>query len=315
MPGIRHCAIRFTGVDTYFARATATNLMPRPQVAQGGMLTNLANLCPIPLAWAPYFMDFKTPHEALGMGRRLVATLTSADDQTRADPILDWLQGTCVRLGAGQDDRIHSTMDQDFESTAPDARVILWMKTRVSQYQKDPPLSPPAGVAGGGGGGVLPPGTLAPRAGEKEYSQLETSKIQAACGLTDAQWATDLPELYTRMLEEGRTTARVKALLEDIFQPDDIYSLSSVHMTVADKMAKDIKEINFGYNNDLSYNMCHRGISPFTVIGVSMATASRRRRQADRFMRTSNLTLAEVTLADTTPNLIPTKYHGLTKLR
>jgi hypothetical protein len=94
-------------------------------------------------------------------------------------------------------------MDQDFESTTPDAQVIQWMKARVSQYQKDPPLAPPAGGAGGGGAPVLPPGALAPRAGEKKYSQLETSKIQAACGLTDAQWATDLPELYTLMMKEG----------------------------------------------------------------------------------------------------------------
>jgi hypothetical protein len=57
---------------------------------------------------------------------------------------------------------------------------------------------------------------LSARTKEKEYTQLETSKIQAACGLTDAQWSTDLPELYIRMLDEGRTTPRVKALLEDL---------------------------------------------------------------------------------------------------
>ncbi len=111
------------------------------------------------------------------------------------------------------------------------------------------------------------------------------------------------------MLEEGRTTTRVKALLEDIFRPDDLFSLASVHLTVTDDMAKDIKEINLGYNNDLSYDSSHRGVSPFAVIGVSMATASRRRRHADRFTRTTNLTLAEVAMSDTTPDPIPTEYH------
>jgi hypothetical protein len=86
---------------------------------------------------------------------------------------------------------------------------------------------------------------------------LETSKIQAACGLTDAQWETDLLELYTRMLEEGRTTAKVKALLEDIFRPDDDFSLAAVQINVTDKLAKDIKNINLGYNNDISYECCH----------------------------------------------------------
>ncbi len=62
---------------------------------------------------------------------------------------------------------------------------------------------------------MLPVGALTSWAGEREYSTLETSKIQAACCLTDEQeWATDLPELYGRMLDEGQTTARVKALLD-----------------------------------------------------------------------------------------------------
>jgi hypothetical protein len=43
------------------------------------------------------------------------------------------------------------------------------------------------------------------------------------------------------MLEEGRTTARVKALLEDVFRPDDHYSLTNVHLGVTMDMAKDIK--------------------------------------------------------------------------
>jgi hypothetical protein len=40
------------------------------------------------------------------------------------------------------------------------------------------------------------------------------------------------------------------------------------------------------------------------MIGVSMATASKQ----------NNLTLAEVTMADTTPDPIPTGYHGVINL-
>ena len=122
------------------------------------------------------------------------------------------------------------------------------------------------------------------QSGEREYSQLETMKIQAACGLTNAQCDTDLPEVYTRMLEEGCTTARVKALLEDVFRPQDLLLLTNVHLGVTTDLAKDIKKLNFGYSNNWSYDTCHRGISPFVVIGVSMATASKCCHQADRFI-------------------------------
>jgi hypothetical protein len=50
------------------------------------------------------------------------------------------------------------------------------------------------------------------------------------------------------MLQESRTTMQVKALLEDIFRPDNIFSLLSAHLTATDDMTKDIKEINLGYN-------------------------------------------------------------------
>jgi hypothetical protein len=234
-------------------------------------------------------MDSKTPYEALEMGRKLVATLSNVADQTRASPLLDWLRAACVGLGPNAADRGMRLQNQGFNPTAPNARVIMWMQNKVARYQKAGIPNPtPMGIGAVVVPPILPGGTLLSRAGEKEYSELKTSKIQAGCGLTDAQWNTDLPELYPRMLEEGRTTTWVKALLEDIFRPDDIFSLSSIHLTVADDMAKDIKQINLGYNNNLFFDTSHCRVSPFAVIGVSMTTASRWRRYADRFIRTTN---------------------------
>jgi hypothetical protein len=190
------------------------------------------------------------------------------------------------------------------------------MQAKLAPYQKASPIPIQAALGAGAAGGIplLPVDGLATHAAEKEYSTLETSKIQAACGLMDAQWETDLPDLYPRMLEEGRTTSRVKALLEDIFCPDDVFSLNAVHLGVTVDLAKDVKELNFGYSNDWSYDTSHRGLSPFAVIGVSIATASKRRRHQDRFSRTNNLILAEVELAETTPDALPTEYHGMINL-
>ncbi len=86
-------------VDVYYALLTAETLMPQPLVAQGGVPMNLACFCPVPLAWAFYFLDFKSPHEAVLLGRELVATMTNVGDQNWAGPILDWLWAACVRLG------------------------------------------------------------------------------------------------------------------------------------------------------------------------------------------------------------------------
>jgi hypothetical protein len=54
-----------------------------------------------------------------------------------------------------------------------------------------------------------------------------------------------------------------------------MYLLNAVYLGVTANMAKDVKELNSGYNNDMLYDSCHRGLSPSTVIGVFMAAASK----------------------------------------
>jgi hypothetical protein len=116
-------------VTTYFAGPGAENLMPGTTVPQGGVDMNFSNMCQIPLAWAPYFLDFKAPHVALEMGQALISTLGTVKQCTRVAPIIDWLQATCVRLGPNAANRHLSMMDQGFELTAPDAQVVIqWMQ-------------------------------------------------------------------------------------------------------------------------------------------------------------------------------------------
>jgi hypothetical protein len=57
----------------------------------GGVDMNLSNSCPIPLAWTPYFMDFRAPTEAVHMARLLVASLEDVTHRMQAAPLLDWM--------------------------------------------------------------------------------------------------------------------------------------------------------------------------------------------------------------------------------
>jgi hypothetical protein len=135
-----------------------------------------------------------------------------------------------------------------------------------------------------------------------EYSALESEAIMAACGICDAQWDTDLPELYERMLEEGRKTAKVRTVLMTLLQPREL-SLETVTIQVTDDMAKDIKDLNFSFGSDMTYASCHRGLSPLTVIGVSMAKASARRRKTERLKQATHVTVADLLAQVSTPTL------------
>jgi hypothetical protein len=298
-------------IDAYFTAPGAATVMPAVIEADGGTGINVSNIFPIALAWAPYFMQLQSPYEAFKKGQALIATLNDVTERARADPLLNWLRAACTQFGDSAVDSRLCLVNQKFHLTAPDVTVLRWMRAKINIYQKE---EVPRGVTFPVG---LPP-TL-PRCsidarGEKTFSPLETSKILACCGITSGQWETHVPEIYPKMLEEGRTTSKVRSLLEEVFKPGDTFTFDSIDITVTDDLAKDVKELNLGFNNDLSYETSHRGVSPFSVIGISLAMASRRRRIADRLTRTTHATLADVTEAETTPDPIPMEYHALTSL-
>jgi hypothetical protein len=156
--------------------------------------------------------------------------------------MLDWLRASCTILGTNRTNLCLSILNLNLEARTPDARVVKFMRDQVAPFQRpaDPTFAKPPGGAPAGGDPILPAGTIAAPTGKKEYSFLETAKIQAACGIKDAHWENDLPTLYIRMLEEGWTNTQVKALLEDPFHPNDIFNLFSVHLRVTNNVTKCI---------------------------------------------------------------------------
>ena len=46
--------------------------------------------------------------------------------------------------------------------------------------------------------------------------------------------------------------------------------LDPVKIYVSPELVRDVKELRYGYDNDLSYENCHRGISPFCVMAVTV---------------------------------------------
>ena len=110
-------------IAAYFSAAGAGHLLnPIARTLANG--TQLSRLCPIPLAWAPYFMDSKTPYDALRTGVQLISTPDKADERDMALPLASWLQTACVKRGLGAGDRRFSCLNTDWAALAPDAKVI-----------------------------------------------------------------------------------------------------------------------------------------------------------------------------------------------
>jgi hypothetical protein len=240
----------------------------------------------------------------------LIATLDMPDKRDRALPLANWLQAACVRRGIAAGDRRFSCLDTAWAPIAPDARVICWAATR---YQKAAAVAPtvPSGVPMFSAVSMAA-GATAAAARSRDYTPFEVQRIQAACTLTPDIYEAELPEIFVRLLEEGQTKIRTQAVMRELLTPDEDDSFNAIQILVTEEMAKDFKDLNFGFNGDTSYSSCHQGISPFMVILVTLAQASQRRRLADRYKRVgTNLTLADVAGSETTPDATPKTYWEL----
>jgi hypothetical protein len=187
----------------------------------------------------------------------------------------------------------------------PAPQVTLEITSRFQRFRLPllpAPLAPPMA-------GPLP--AVVAAGTTPEYSEMDTDFIMASCGLDDDEWLTDLPRLYSRMLTDGRKTIKVRATLQALTRPREL-SMDAIVIPITDDMAKDVKDLNFGYMNDLAYSTCHRGISPFTVVPVKSSTAAMRSRKDARLRRVTTVTMNDD--MESTPDPLPKDFNGLLHL-
>ena len=63
------------------------------------------------------------------------------------------------------------------------------------------------------------------------------------------------------MIEEGRTLPCIEAILQEALVPLPDAE-SPLHIFVSTDLVHDVKALRIGFNNDLSFEIYHRGISP-----------------------------------------------------
>jgi hypothetical protein len=105
---------------------------------------------------------------------------------------------------------------------------------------------------------------------------------------------------------------KTQAIMHELLVPNEDDTFNTIQILVSEEIAKDFKNLDFGFNSDTSYLSYHCSISPFMVILVSMAQASQQRQAADRYAHVGrNLTLNDMNGAETTPDATPQSYRDL----
>jgi hypothetical protein len=274
--------------------------------------TTLPRLMFVPKVWAGFFLDRKTPYQAFKTMEALMATLPIQAQRDNALPLIEWTKAVCVREGPGAAERRVSQLEIPWETPdLVDRRLILWATRRLAPYRSQVPVAP---IAAGLPVGMVPQFYAAPAASAvRNYTAMEHDKIRGACSLKAAGYAAFPPPIFAEFLTEGRTTEKVQSVLQVRLKPD-MDSDYPVSIYVSRDLAKDIKDLCFGYGGDKEYESCHRGISPFAVVPVSATAASERRRAQERLSRVSHMTSADAKELETSPGSCPTTYDALQRV-
>ena len=86
--------------------------------------------------------------------------------------------------------------------------------------------------------------------------------------------------------------AKVEVVLQKFMAPapDD---WDPVRSDVSAELSRDMKDLKFGWGNENTYDTCHRGISPFAVLQVSMEQQNKRCKVQERAERATHLSTAD----------------------
>jgi hypothetical protein len=275
---------------------------------------SVQNICYLPKAWAPYFLAPMAPWDALSTYKQVLATMpTNVHDSF--DYLHAWLTIACTHVTKANE----SILKAKWQSPHVDRRMIVWMQ-RHTQYVNAMPMGSQATIAGA----TLDPqecfnkaletvAALKPTLEAKKYSTAELQRLRAACSLTVAEMATNLPEIHERLLEEGRTTRSIEAVLAHALCPTEEQDDPGL-IYISPELVADVKNCKYGLGWDTSYRNCHRGISPFAVPHMSMKHQQERGHYQERLGKASATTVTDIEKGEGTPSPAPQDYHGLLQL-
>ena len=289
----------------------------------------------LPAAWAPYFLAPQSPEQAMRTWSALERTNVTRQHGLATTGVTKWLAAACVRNGSVGANRSRSKLHMAWVPCLGifDRELTRWAVRRLSPFLTvAPPVIPPmlvgapvhgTGDAGQPAAGVMPYGmppvvgaaTMMPYEARetKVYSPLEHERIRMACGLDPANYEAGRPPIYAIILAEGRSMVKVEAVLQKFMAPaaDD---WDPIRVYVSQELVRDIKDLKFGWGNENTYDTCHRGISPFAVLQVSMEQQTKRRKTQERAERATFLSTDDVKSLEAEPGCCPPTYYGMLNL-
>ena len=271
----------------------------------------------IPMAWAPYFMAAQSPEAARRTLRRLTDGNSTEQQQEQTARLETWVRAACMRSGPVGANRYRSKLHMPWvpHRAVLDRTIARWATRRLVPFLTVPVIAPPLYGRGGAG---LPPmdrgggfGGGAPYEGRetKVYSPLEHERIRLACGLDPANYDAGRPPIYAVFLAEGRLMVKVEAVMQKFLAPAP-NDWDPTRVYVSQELVRDMKDLKLGWGNANTHDTCHRGISPFAVLHVSMDQQTKRCKTQERADRATYLSTDDFRALEAEPGCCTRRDFG-----
>ena len=186
-----------------------------------GVATDLMEVCMIPLMWAPYFISGGTPKQTLDKIELLLATIPGGE-RAAYEFIHQWGRYACVAAGQAGAELNQSSVATAWRDFPRGIAYNAWAERRFRDVHRMDARRPAAAAApivdqSQRMAEAIVIGMKGASAAEKEkkekHAPYERSKILAACGLHEDEWAS-VPAIYDKITLDGRTRTAVRNAME-----------------------------------------------------------------------------------------------------
>jgi hypothetical protein len=149
---------------------------------------------------------------------------------------------------------------------------------------------------------------------KEKFATHEKLKILAACGLHEGECWDQVPHIYDKITEDGRTRATVRDSMEQEYRATTMVTEFPLSVFLLMQLVSDMKDLKFSWQGSNAFESCYQGISPFSVPHSSIEAHQRLRALEGDTDQATTTTLADVKATRTRLPPCPPNYYGLLQM-
>ena len=181
--------------------------------------------------------------------------------------------------------------------------TVEWMLARCCVFGFGQAMSPANAVAS-----PTPQIYIGGAHKEPHIKLREDERLCSFTRYTSDEWAIMHPDIYNTIQWDGRSKETVRDILQEAFTIFMDSSPAAAHLHATDDHVLDVKNLNFGQDDDLNYARCTRGLTILACLPVSTKQLEAEAANREVQKQLSFVTREDIISQKKYPTIIPTEF-------